>query len=235
MRSGGKKSSATPSWRSKTDSAGGAENYSPSKARAVGLNARSSRGARRESSWRRSCRACRCASIFPRSRRIRRRALFFHLRQRRGRMRAPLIGRVRAAPAPPASRRNRVRSGAPAPLHVRSPGRRLVAFHHWAHCGERSTAAAEVVVNGHRSLRWLRTPGAQAGRSAAPPLCRAEHHLSGDIGISTALITCLVGPAAHGMTSKSKMSVGSHKVAHAFGMSTTPEMCPWHGAVPRMA
>lgn len=151
----------------------------------------------------------------------------FHLRQRRGRMRAPLIGRVRAAPL--RRHRGEVGCGQERPLRCASAARarvRLLAFHHWAHCGERSTTAAEVVVNGHRSLPMIENPSTQAGRSAAPPLCRAEHHLSGDIGISTALITCLVGPAAHGMTSKSKMSVGSHKVAHAFGMSTTPEMWP---------
>jgi hypothetical protein len=33
----------------------------------------------------------------------------------------------------------------------------------------------------------------------------------------------------------SKMSVGSQSVAQAFGMSTTPEMWPCTGAVPRIA
>jgi len=37
-----------------------------------------------------------------------------------------------------------------------------------------------------------------------------------------------------GMMSKSKISVGSHSVAQAFGTSTTPEIWPWQGAVPRI-
>jgi len=40
----------------------------------------------------------------------------------------------------------------------------------------------------------------------------------------------LIGPAAVGLMSNSKISVGSHTVAHAFGMSTTPLMCPCTGA-----
>jgi hypothetical protein len=62
-----------------------------------------------------------------------------------------------------------------------------------------------------------------------PRLARSLRYVSGDIGISTPGFTCLIGPAALGITSKSKMSVGSHRVAQAFGMSTTPEMWPWHG------
>ncbi|GJE73014.1 hypothetical protein CHKEEEPN_4576 [Methylorubrum podarium] len=34
--------------------------------------------------------------------------------------------------------------------------------------------------------------------------------------------------------SKSKMPVGIQSVAQAFGLSTTPEMWPWTGAVPRI-
>jgi DNA-binding CsgD family transcriptional regulator len=37
---------------------------------------------------------------------------------------------------------------------------------------------------------------------------------------------CLIGPAALGLMSKSKICVGNHKVAHAFGISTTPLMWP---------
>jgi hypothetical protein len=43
----------------------------------------------------------------------------------------------------------------------------------------------------------------------------------------------LTGPAEDGITSKSKISVGSHSVAQ-LGTSTTPEIWPWHGAVPRI-
>ena len=82
--------------------------------------------------------------------------------------------------------------------------------------------------------KWLNTETPR--RSAAEPASGTDrHYLSGDIGISTPPVTCLIGPAALGITSKSKMSVGSHKVAQAFGMSTTPEICPCTGAVPRMA
>jgi hypothetical protein len=58
--------------------------------------------------------------------------------------------------------------------------------------------------------------------------------LSGDSGIGTPPLTCLIGPAALGIRSKSKISVGSQSVAQALGISTTPEICPWHGAVPRI-
>jgi hypothetical protein len=44
-----------------------------------------------------------------------------------------------------------------------------------------------------------------------------------------------VGPAALGVMSKSKISVGMAKVAHAFGMSTMPLIRPSTGAVPKMA
>jgi hypothetical protein len=40
------------------------------------------------------------------------------------------------------------------------------------------------------------------------------------------------GPAAVGLMSKSKISVGSHSVAQALGTSTTPLMWPCTGAVP---
>ena len=49
-----------------------------------------------------------------------------------------------------------------------------------------------------------------------------------EVGVS------FVGPAAEGLMSKSKMPVGIQSVAQAFGMSTTPEMWPWTGAVPRI-
>jgi hypothetical protein len=45
----------------------------------------------------------------------------------------------------------------------------------------------------------------------------------------------LAGPAALGMMSKPKMYLGSHSVAQALGISTTPEICPRTGAVPSIA
>jgi len=59
-------------------------------------------------------------------------------------------------------------------------------------------------------------------------------YLSCEMGIWTASLMCLVGPFAFGMTSKSKISVGNQSVAQALGTSTTPLICPWTGAVPRM-
>jgi hypothetical protein len=59
-------------------------------------------------------------------------------------------------------------------------------------------------------------------------------HLSCESGIWMSPLICFTGPADDGMMSKSKISVGSHSVAQALGTSTTPEIWPWHGAVPRI-
>src|SRR5690606_20646642 len=53
-------------------------------------------------------------------------------------------------------------------------------------------------------------------------------------GMSGPGVTSFSGPSALGLRSKSKISVGSHRVAQALGMSTTPLMWPSTGAVPRM-
>src|SRR3954454_13771537 len=63
---------------------------------------------------------------------------------------------------------------------------------------------------------------------------QGEGYLSGEICIWMSPVMCLNGPADDGITSKSKISVGSHKVAQALGTSTTPEMWPCTGAVPRI-
>lgn len=55
-----------------------------------------------------------------------------------------------------------------------------------------------------------------------------------EIGMSILPSRNFVGPAAVGLMSKSKICVGSHKVAQAFGTSTTPLICPCTGAVPRI-
>ena len=78
---------------------------------------------------------------------------------------------------------------------------------------------------------------ADAGRPARfsrPASFSRRDHLSGEIGIWMSPVMCLIGPADDGMMSKSKISVGSHSVAQALGTSTTPEIWPWHGAVPRI-
>ena len=73
------------------------------------------------------------------------------------------------------------------------------------------------------------------GGGYAPPIIPSRRdHLSGESGIWMSPLMCLIGPADDGMMSKSKISVGSHSVAQALGTSTTPEMWPWHGAVPRI-
>ena len=69
---------------------------------------------------------------------------------------------------------------------------------------------------------------------AAPHPAHRDSYLSCESGIWMSPLICLMGPADDGMTSKSKISVGNHNVAHALGTSTTPEMWPWHGAVPRI-
>lgn len=58
---------------------------------------------------------------------------------------------------------------------------------------------------------------------------------SGAIRTSALPRSCGRGPSTPGLMSKSKISVGRYNVAQAFGMSTTPEMCPCTGAVPRIA
>src|SRR5690242_8054351 len=88
-----------------------------------------------------------------------------------------------------------------------------------------------------KGARWMR--GRQRHTVPHPvaqgALCHPHHaHLSGEIGIWMSPVMCFTGPAADGITSKSKISVGSHKVAQAFGTSTTPEIWPCTGAVPRI-
>ena len=66
----------------------------------------------------------------------------------------------------------------------------------------------------------------RGGKDAAVPhpSRREKNYLSGEIGIWISPLMCLIGPAADGITSKSKISVGSQSVAQALGTSTTPEM-----------
>lgn len=55
------------------------------------------------------------------------------------------------------------------------------------------------------------------------------------LATSAVPVMIFFGPSAFGFRSKSKISVGSHKVAQAFGISTTPLIWPSTGAVPRIA
>ena len=84
---------------------------------------------------------------------------------------------------------------------------------------EAAATPAVVVVGGH-------------GGGSVGSRCQT---MSGDSGITTEPSRCLIGPAELGLMSKSKICVGSHSVAQAFGTSTTPLMWPCTGAVPRMA
>ena len=115
---------------------------------------------------------------------------------------------------------------------------RRVAFRHRPHVGKRAAIVAEIFVDRHLIPRALqiftrrRMRGGNHTPSRIPS--RGELYLSCDSGIWMSPLMCLIGPADDGMMSKSKISVGSHSVAQALGTSTTPEMWPWHGAVPRI-
>ena len=116
---------------------------------------------------------------------------------------------------------------------------RIVAFGHRPHVRERAAIVAEIFVDGHLVSLRDDLEDHDGGCGAAGTLCRPasfsrRDHLSGEIGIWMSPVMCLIGPADDGMMSKSKISVGSHSVAQALGTSTTPEMWPWHGAVPRI-
>src|SRR5439155_20037328 len=100
-------------------------------------------------------------------------------------------------------------------------GVRRVAFHQPPQLRERTALAAEIVIDRHCLISLLMR--SRQGRRQAASAHAPCHHLSGDSGIGVPPFTCVIGPLALGMTSKSKMSVGSHSVAQALGMSTTPE------------
>ena len=165
-----------------------------------------------------------------------------HLRRRR----ATLVGRVRE----PALGRHRreIWRGQKRPRRIRPTSRtfaRQTGIGHRPHVGKWPAPVAEIVIDWHwfSSSTWAiaGSIARRLGRLPARTRRRAGHrvsgghHLSGDIGISIPPVRCLVGPAALGITSNAKMSVGSHSVAQALGISTTPDMWPWHGAVPRIA
>jgi len=116
------------------------------------------------------------------------------------------------------------------------PGR--VAFGHRPHVRERAASVAEIFVNRHFLFPRPSLTNANGGCGAAEPqpsrIPSRRDYLSCESGIWMSPLICLIGPADDGMMSKSKISVGSHSVAQALGTSTTPEMWPWHGAVPRI-
>ena len=138
--------------------------------------------------------------------------------RRARRMRAALVGRVRNACRRWHGCQSR-RAEQRARCHRTTTGARL------------RFAVPRQRVRGGKASAFI--AGIFIERHANPFLFR--FYLSGDIGMSTPPLMCLTGPSAFGITSKSNISVGNHKVAHAFGISTTPLMCPCTGAVPRMA
>ncbi len=113
-----------------------------------------------------------------------------------------------------------VRAFACAPL--RRPGRR---------CAAPGRRGATGDVPAREPVSAIPRPG---GGGCAPDRARAGPQRSGDRGIWIEPSRNFVGPSAPGLMSKSKIFVGIQRVAQAFGMSTTPEMWPWTGAVPRI-
>lgn len=116
---------------------------------------------------------------------------------------------------------------------------RHVIFGHRPHLGEWSAIVTKIFVNRHSPspsvCSVLSIPARMRRRHNKHHLRTASRgYLSGDSGMSMPPLICLMGPADDGMTSKSKISVGNHRVAQAFGTSTTPDMCPCTGAVPRI-
>src|SRR5690242_2965389 len=101
---------------------------------------------------------------------------------------------------------------------------RQVAFRHRPDLGEGAAIVAEIFVDGHIVSLRLVISEVGAGGQARPSRTRRRSYLSGESGIWMSPLMCLMGPAADGMTSKSKISVGSHSVAQALGTSTTPEI-----------
>src|ERR1700677_2513235 len=114
---------------------------------------------------------------------------------------------------------------------------RRIAFGHRPHVGERATIVAEIFVHRHfvSSPQSHKRNGECGPADPQPSRTPSRRdYLSCESGIWMSPLMCLIGPADDGMMSKSKISVGNHSVAQALGTSTTPEMWPWHGAVPRM-
>jgi hypothetical protein len=142
-------------------------------------------------------------------------------------VRTPFIRRMSQA----ALRRHcrEMRSGQEGPRSV-SPALRAFGRHvvlgHRPHRRERSAFGTIIIVDRHRPLRSRTSAGKTKAVARRLRSFGLPGYLSGDMGMSIPPLTCLMGPAALGMTSKSKISVGSHNVAQALGMSTTPEICP---------
>jgi hypothetical protein len=168
------------------------------------------------------------------------RTVSFRARQRARGGRASLISRVRQSAL--SRHRRQIRRGQVSARRILPALRtfmRSVRLGNRPHLGEGSASRALIVVNRHDLLaefrRRRRAAGKFPARSQRACGWLKRNYLSGDIGISIPPVTCFVGPSEPGITSNANMSVGNHNVAQAFGISTTPEMWPCTGAVPKMA
>ena len=214
----------------------------------LSINAKSSRAGASESPWcrcgsRRLARFFRSEAIFPNNSYTRYHELVAKLTEPAATQHCARWSRARAC-ARPTSPQNTARSETPVGRRSHIPDiRRQTGNGHRPHVGKRPAPVAEIVIDWHQFSSSTIAPASWRSRAAKPRAARrgithrssGGHHLSGDMGMSTPPLTCLTGPSAPGITSNAKMSVGSQSVAQALGMSTTPEMWPWHGAVPRIA
>ena len=153
--------------------------------------------------------------------------LIFRARARR--MRRALVGGMgRAGMRGHRRQRRRRQDGAPRDALARRAAATGIPLVDRAQHGKAAAMVTEIVVDRHARTSWEGGCGSRHARE--PPRFRQ----SSDRGRSTPPAMCRIGPAAVGLMSNSKISVGSQSVAQAFGMSTTPLMCPCTGAVPRI-
>jgi hypothetical protein len=160
----------------------------------------------------------------------------------RGRGCATLVGRVSE---PAVCRHGReIRCGQKSPRRAPPALRtflRKIAFSHRPHLGKRPTSGAKIIIKRHQIFSvHSDSRKRESGRKAAPAVSASgtfcsRRYLSGDMGMSMPPLMYVNGPSALGITSNAKMSIGNHNVAQALGISTTPEMWPCTGAVPRIA
>ena len=112
---------------------------------------------------------------------------------------------------------------------------RRIAFRHRPHIHERTAIVTEIFVNRHFvSSNWSMHRRDECGAASTHCPARRHDYLSCESDTSTPPLMCFTGPADDGMISKSKISVGKYSVAQAFGMSTTPLICPCTGATPKI-
>jgi hypothetical protein len=122
---------------------------------------------------------------------------------------------------------------------------RLLIFHNLPQLAERTAPDTNIFIYRHNtSPQFIHGSGAAIRRPGKPNRLAgtASSHLSLFYNVihfvtarSTSPARYLIGPLALSLMSKSKISVGSHSVAQALGISTIPLIWPSTGAVPRIA